>query len=405
MTKVYNYKPTFWLNLKRIVQDNPDIDTKVADKILNFQSCNKKTDALYWIGRMMKSVGAVDRTGKLNHFKTQYTPIPTINQFNKSFSEICLETANEFWNKNDLIEISWSGGIDSTAAALALLETKPLDKTLIIGGTLASIAEYPKFYKSNKSIFKIINDEKFFSKERFECEHLVLTGDGGDQLWGSNAVAQLSSTDILKKNLPWQDLLDWTDVFNQSLIPKNFPPGSIIPKGWYRSVEPWSREQKDKFISILTDHATACPFEIKTCFDMLWWLNFSTKLNFVRISMVTMAAYQNKLTSVNLNNFIPFYLTDDFQRWSLCNHHRKEFLTPESYKQEAKEFIFSINKDSDYLKNKLKEESTPKMIKLKWKIQLLHDSDNNYAIMNDGKVYSKGNDMPINVIENIFQDT
>ena len=165
MTKVYNYKPTFWLNLKRIVQDNPDIDTKVADKILNFQSCNKETDALYWIGRMMKSVGAVDRTGKLNHFQTQYTPIPTINQFNKSFSEICLETANEFWNKNDLIEISWSGGIDSTAAALALLETKPLDKTLIIGGTLASIAEYPKFYESNKSIFKIINDEKFLEDE------------------------------------------------------------------------------------------------------------------------------------------------------------------------------------------------------------------------------------------------
>jgi hypothetical protein len=377
------------------------MDPEIASRILNFKSSDKEKDTLYWISRLLLCPGVVDRTGKLNQFNTHYSPIPDVGAFDKSFSTVCLETAENLWKCNDTIEVSWSGGIDSTAVALALLETKTPEKKLIIGCTMHSIIEYPKFYETYKDICKMISNKNFFSQERFETEHLVVTGDVGDQLWGSNLIANLSEKELYKKDEPWQSLLDWPDIFNQLIIP--LPDFRPVPLGWHIAREPWTREQKNKFIDILTSHALSCPFEIKTCFDMAWWINFSTKVNHVSFNMANIAAYNNGLKYINLNNFIPFYLNDDFQRWSLINHDKKNFSTKLHYKQLAKEFIYSINQDADYIKNKSKDQSTFKMLDPKWASNYRKDINANYAIMSDGTIYSNKNDMPVDVIECIMR--
>ena len=394
MNSVYMYHPLFWDHLKRMAITHPEMDQNVTDKILNFKTYDKEHDPLFWITRMLVGSSGVDRTGKYNAFKTEYDPIPSTDGFNKSFSTICLETAEKLWKDNDTIEVSWSGGIDSTAVALALMETKPADKKLIIGCSKFSIDEYPAFYETHKDICKLLTTEEFFSKDRLESAHLIVTGDVGDQIWGANLAVLLDEEELFKKDEPWQVMIDWPDVFKQSKL-KSFQSDHPVK-------QPWTKSQKDKFIEVLTDHISSCPFEIKTCFDMAWWLNFSTKINYVRLRMPMIATHDNKLSYINLNNFRPFYLTDDFQRWSIVNHNEKISSFKSSYKQGAKDFIFSINKDANYATHKQKEPSTPKMLDSKWFSRHRADVDANYVIMADGTAYNNRSDMPISIIEDIL---
>jgi len=362
------------------------MDPTIAEKILNFQPFDKESNPLFWITRLGGGIGGVDRTNKLNKFKSDYTPIPTdIGNFNKSFSDVCFEEAQKLWKDNDFIEVSWSGGIDSTSVALALLETKPESKKLQLTCSSHSITEYPKFYETHKDICNLISVEEYFSKEHAQSEHLIVTGDVGDQLWGINWI------NWDDKDLPWEAMLDLPDVFRQS--------HGTYPEAYK---EPWSQGQKNKFADLINDHATACPFEIKTIFDMGWWLNFSTRVNYVGYRIKMIIAHNHKLNHINLNNLKPFYLTDDFQRWSLTNHNKKSGSVKTTYKQPAKDFIFSLHKDADYAKNKTQEPSLPKMIGGPWYGKHHHDINANYAVMSNGTIYSTRNDMPVSVIEDIM---
>jgi hypothetical protein len=396
MNSVYYHHYSFWIHLKRIAKNNPSMDPVVAEKILNFKNYDKEQDALFWISRILNGLSSVDRTGKLNNFKTSYETIPDVGDFNKSFETVCLETATNLWKSNNIIEVLWSGGIDSTTAALALLETKPFDKKLIIGGTMNSIIEYPKFYETHKDICQLTSNKNFFSLERLNSDHLVVTGAVADQLWGFNIGSALKE-DTYKKDAPWQYMFDWEDPFKQNRINR---PDS------HPSKQPWSRTQKDKFIKILEEHAQSCPFKIETYFDMGWWINFSTKFNYDKSTVQAMSAYIHQPECINLNNFVPFYQTDDFQRWALTSHaERRASAGGSMYKQNAKEFIFSVNKDYDYLKNKRKEASVIKAVGKDWWKNYYSDPNANYAIMSNGDIYSNKRDMPINIIESIIGKT
>ena len=388
-SSVYMYHSKFWKHLKRIAASHPEMDSSVAEKILNFKPYDKVGDPLFWLPRFGVGSGGIDRTGKLNQFKSAYDPIPTdLDNFNKSFSDVCLEEAEKLWKDNDFIEVSWSGGIDSTAVAVALLQTKPSSKKLQLTCTSFSIDEYPKFYETHKDICNLISIEEFFSENRVRSEHLIVTGDVGDQIWGSNS-SMRNGTELI--NLPWEVILDWPDVFKQANL--QYPEVK----------EPWTQEQKNKFADMLNDHATACPFKVKTVFDMGGWINFSIKMNYVKYRMQMVIAYNHKLDYINLNNFKPFYLTDDFQRWSLTNYSNRVALSESTYKQPAKDFIFSFNQDADYAENKTKEASLPKMLRgSDWFGRYHHDENANYAVMADGTIYSTRNDMPVSVIESIL---
>jgi len=386
MNSVYMYHSKFWKHLKRIAAANPSMDAGVAEKILNFNPYDKEHDLLFWLPRISVGSGGIDRTGKLNNFKSDYVPIPTdISNFNKSFADVCLDEAQKLWKDNDFIDLLWSGGIDSTAVAVALLKTKPETKKLQLTCTSFSIIEYPEFYETHKDICNVLSVEEFFSKERVQSNHLIVTGDVGDQIWGSRQGFRE------EQNTSWEIMLDRENLFRQTTL--QYP----------EIKEPWTQEQKNKLADILNDHATACPVEIKTVFDMSWWIKFSIKMNYVKFRTQMVIAYNHNLDYVNLNNFKPFFLTDDFQRWSLTDYSNRVATSETTYKQPAKDFIFSYTKDADYRNNKTKEASLPKMLTANnWFGRYHHDENANYAVMSNGTIYSTRNDMPVSVIEDIM---
>ena len=66
----------------------------------------------------------VDRSGTLEvtGLKIIASPIPSADGFNKSIEDVLLERAAEIWAVNKKVNVFWSGGIDSTAVLVALLE-------------------------------------------------------------------------------------------------------------------------------------------------------------------------------------------------------------------------------------------------------------------------------------------
>jgi len=394
MNSVYYYHMTFWKHLARIAETDPTLDPEVANRILSFKTMSKTEDPLFWLGRLLGSLSSVDRTGMLNNFNCDYEAIPAVGDFNKSFGQICLETAEQYWNENECLEVLWSGGIDSTSVALALLETKPTNKTLTIVCTQTSIDEYPLFYERYKEYCRVLTSEEFFSIDNINSTATVITGDGGDQVFGANLAVLVDEADFHKKDLTWHGLFDWPDVFKQ----QQFRLQSHI-------CDPWTRQEKNQLIELLEQHATACPFPVRSCFDMSWWLNFSTKMNYVavRIPVIIVEKFGKDQPVLNLNKRKAFYLNDDFQRWSMANHDLKISAEGKSYKQPSKDFIFSITKDADYALNKQKEPSTPKLLGDDWFSIWKRDLEANYVILDDGRIFNSTRDISTTLIEELFK--
>jgi len=87
------------------------------------------------------------------------------------------------------------------------------------------------------------------------------------------------------------------------------------------------------------------PIEIKTVFDLYWWLQFTLKWQEMIFLFLTMSP---NFTLNQFNNLIHFYRTEDFQLWSILNHDKKIKDTWQTFKFVVKDFIYDFTKDSEY---------------------------------------------------------
>jgi len=108
---------------------------------------------------------------------------------------------------------------------------------------------------------------------------------------------------------------------------------------------------------VLFENVELAPFEIKTIFDLYWWLNFCFGWEDVDSRILFKYAQTPYWQST-----FSFFNTEDFQKWSINNHDIKHQGTWKTYKQPAKDFIYKYFKDENYRKNKLKELSLIKVL-------------------------------------------
>jgi len=292
----------------------------------------------------------VDRTGLNNIYDIEYDKIPEDHFTSLSFEECCMEAASKIWLLNRPVCLFWSGGIDSTAAAIALLETKGKDDVLSFICTNDSINEFPEFYEKIMDDCDVIN---ILNKSIFSNHDIIkVTGECGDQLFGSDSMSD-------KQHLirdEWHSTYKW----DFSLL---YPDQNKKVKGEF------FEKNRNKFFEFLISHVDMCPFKIKTVFDLYWWINFTIKWENVNTRILFIRMNTNEWKST-----IPFFNTDNFQRWSITNHDIKQKGSWKTYKQPAKDFIHKYFADENYRKNKLKVPSlikvdipqryTPNLIKL-----------------------------------------
>ena len=115
--------------------------------------------------------------------------------FNKTFEDICYETAQLLINLNKPISIFWSGGIDSTCLLATFMKLVSDPKQIRVVMTPKSIEEYPWFYEEKiKGHYDILMYHNYIHRYdprqsvaggHFAGDEIILTGSFGDQLFGS----------------------------------------------------------------------------------------------------------------------------------------------------------------------------------------------------------------------------
>tara|TARA_R110002096_G_scaffold422373_2_gene628817 strand:- start:1385 stop:2464 length:1080 start_codon:yes stop_codon:yes gene_type:complete len=288
--------------------------------------------------------GIIDRTHTLDVGFSQKVvdEIPAIDPgFSLSFADICDLTAKglieESQEKGMKIQVLWSGGIDSTVALIALLknldpeEYSRLEVTL----SLASIDEYPLFFRRhilNKLSFKLINPP---ISNHFGNMALIVTGEHGDQLFGSDKLLPLIDNGLAGEN--------YEDIWPLYLM-NQFGRAKRV----------------DMIVNYLQPLIQACPVPIVSTFDLYWWLNFTVKWQQVSMRMAAFS-FAKDLGSLQ-SRVRHFFRNDQFQQWSLKFHPQRAVTSLKDYKLPAKEYIFDFTDDPEYLDHKTKEASLKHVI-------------------------------------------
>lgn len=257
----------------------------------------------------------LDRTNTLTFGDFAYktlTPIPELVTMTSTFADLCDQRAEELGalaeQRNCKINLMWSGGIDSTTAAVSFLKNHRARSRLVILLQDKSIGEYPEFYNllQRENIpCKLVQD----AKKLLTLADINITGEIGDQLFGSAA------------------------FFDAWKVGKLFSK----PQDYF-SPELWEKLQPQMVYA---------PYELAQTKDVMWWINFSMK-------------YQNVQLRIYPSVMLPwggithYFDTDYFQLWSMNNPENKIRDTLESYKWPAKDYIFDYTQDANYRDNKLK---------------------------------------------------
>lgn len=235
---------------------------------------------------------------------------------NKSFEEMAEERANDMKVYDAPIYIMYSGGIDSSSALIAFLRTWSSEelKRVYVLASHHSVEEFPEFWNVIVDKFKGRILPSFRNIEYYCDRGYVVTGEHGDQLFGSDVIrniVQMFGDEGIHK--PWQDIMP--DVYR-----KLFGPEIVAD-----------------FIARYEQTLGVCPFPIKTSFDWIWWFNFTNKWQHVKYRLLAHKPWRDPKGS--FNKIRHFFDTPAWQRWSIDNHDKKIGKAFLSYKRAAKEYI------------------------------------------------------------------
>jgi hypothetical protein len=267
-----------------------------------------------------------------------------------TFEELCNERARELRRRllasgRKYLNVMWSGGIDSTTALISLLKTWDSEelKSVRVLLSSASIEEYPRFYREHvlrKFRGRILNST-LIPYDDFLKESLLVTGELGDQLFGSDLLSSAAtagkSEDAAVRDPNWKDLA--VRIFSGQLN--------------------GDADTAKRFLEVYEPITAECPHPVNSLHMFTWWWNFTQKWQHVKYRI--MLYMDASMLSDCRKHMIHFFDCPRLQRWAIQNPHLKIKNTWESYKWTAKELIVDYTKDDDY-RSKRKHASLKKIV-------------------------------------------
>lgn len=246
-------------------------------------------------------------------------------------AEAIIQRARE---ESRIIRILWSGGIDSTAAACAILSKVDSQSDRVeICYSKQSVKEYKRYFKHNLKDHKLIkiNDVT----DTLSSDALIVTGEHGDQLFGS----------LKALTLDWNQLnQNWNRSFPLVL-----------------NTQLASSHRVDTLVQYLEPQIARSPVPIETLWDLLWWLNFSLKWQHV-ITRIPFSSATTDTSESTLKKQLSltehFFRTPQFEIWAIKN--RQFSIKPgdwTTYKYPLKDYILKETGDEKYHRRKTKEAS------------------------------------------------
>ena len=301
-----------------------------------FFSTDPAPDALSFYARLQYVPFLPDRFGFLNEFSPYRIagndPLPDAANA-PPFEDICAAVASDIARRAERedkdIYLAWSGGVDSTCAAVSLLNIAK--KRLRLLANQASVDEYPMFFENvRREGVAVRFVENFRLRDIYSeiaHEHLLVFGWCGDQLYGSDL--NLFFPDWFRR--PWKDFVSALDG------------GHLVPQ-FEAGLE-----------------KTGLP--IRTTAEFFWWMNFACKWVYV--------ANEFALHHGHGHNVINFFEDRRLQDWSMARFDRTGAHHPsetEHYKPEMKDVIHEYTHDNDYRRAKGKIGSWGSAINDGWRM-------------------------------------
>jgi hypothetical protein len=327
-------------------------------------------DVKDWAGiynLISKNVNIIDRCEHLItpfNFKSVF-PIPATDNFNKTYEEVCIESAQKIIAHsraiNKPILIMYSGGIDSTVVAVSFMIAAEGDySNLKIALSTHSIRENANFYYDHiRGKIEVIPSET--ALDSITSDYIIVGGEGNDQLFG---------TDIYKTIRNYAGIPFIHQPYTEQNITDFFKHYGL------------SERQATVWYSLMHDQIRATQIaDITTVKDFFWWYNFCYKWQNVYFRIPARSTSSQPLSKEFLDTYyFQFFMNDDFQRWSILNPDKKIEDTWKSYKKAAKEFIYKFNDDREYFLNKTK---VPSLINIFRQRKVHPGIDSNYSLMTE----------------------
>jgi hypothetical protein len=237
--------------------------------------------------------------------------VPDLLRLNRRAPEwrnCCLERAREILKTyQGKIYLAWSGGIDSTTLVASILEVaSPEDrKRLVIVLSHHSVLENPGYFERyllDLPRFNILTD---LSSRLVQEDSVLVTGELGDQIFGSDFLMNLDFKKSYEETVP-----------------------ALIGRRVFERLRPIVAE---------------APFPLRTTHDFFWWFNFTQKWQFVKYRAYEHTTWD--LRAAYGKHLLHFFDTVDFQLWSLQNHDLKHRGDWSTYKAAAKDFLCELTND------------------------------------------------------------
>jgi hypothetical protein len=242
-----------------------------------------------------------DRSGTIPHYlnidKTK-NPIPISANFNLSFNEVVEKRAKELLALGKPINVSWSGGLDSTFILFTLYHYANDKSQIKVYGTYSSIIEsgymFDKFIKHNFKYDIHTNVSYENNYKSIPNDEIIVNGSSGNDIFYKDIGTSTSSP--INKYDAWMRFKN--PINNAVFVYADLPYEQVLD---------------DLTLQFLEEFIKKSPRKIETLQDLRWWVcfcfNWYTTLHNTDIGVgldITQRSYA-------------FYNTDDFQLWSIYN--------------------------------------------------------------------------------------
>lgn len=266
---------------------------------------------------------------------TIVNPIPEYSEVG-TYDEIMEKRATELINMGKPINVFWSGGIDSTAAIIALLNAgcKKMNVFSAFPNRLSAISD-PRI----TTIPMGGREYEHVIREILDRGQLLITGELADQCMGS-----FSIFNYMKNNS-----LDVSPISDLKAV-----------------LEDMIQNPADDLIAFFQPTIDKCPFPVTTVQDWFWWINFTCKWQHVSMRILTSVDFTKQQWDTSIQHF---YNTKNHQLWAMNEKNHRELKCS---KTRYKEVMLQYIEKSPYESWLLDKEKVPSLNIYPFPIQTLY---------------------------------
>ncbi|HEY3074722.1 MAG TPA: hypothetical protein VGJ74_06075 [Burkholderiales bacterium] len=284
--------------------------------------------------------------------------------FRKSFAQVSDERALQvrelMHNSGRKVALYYSGGLDSTVAAVALLKNLSAEElgNVVICTSVDGIMESPGFYRRRlRGRVRILDSARSRYDDLIARGYYTITADTGDSIFGTEQMTQLLfSYGELVDKLPHDARLRLRQLCDDPAIGEQpyerFADLIISYLGIERNpaLGRWFYEKLVRNIS-----TSGVP--VYSLHDFFWWFIFNVKYLHCALRAALFYYRGDDLKAAIQQNIINWYNTADYQRWSMVNNNNGQKIRNNlstTYKWAARQYIYEFDRDDWYLNFKLK---------------------------------------------------